>query len=466
MRAPTGKINFSGIIILLIILSCIGISFLINGVYLLCCWVSLFIILFVLYRNNRPGIIIFAFLTQWLQVVAYVIWMSIMGWDINHLSKHADIAIVESSIGLVIMSVIVALGIKSLPVPTLREFYEQAKLINEKKIFLLYLGSTLFLGSLGFVFGANSGFTQILLTFASLKWVFFLIYGYVSWINKKNRIILGLMILFEFTTSLYSYFSSFKEVMLFTIIMALTFIRNVNIRQVINGMLVVSVVGFFLLTWTSVKGDYRAFLNKGKRQQVIEVSRSEAFSKLVDEVSNLTWEDYQLSINLFLYRVQYIFHLAKTMDRVPAILPYEYGSVWWENVSYVLMPRLFFPDKPIFQATVKTNKYTGFNYSGLKQGSSFSLGYFADSFVDFGYVGMFVPLSLIALFVVFIYRSLYKFNKINILTRYALINVALYDFNTFEADGLFLFGRLVLLFLVTWFLCKAVFPRLQIWLYK
>ena len=133
---------------------------------------------------------------------------------------------------------------------------------------------------------------------------------------------------------------------------------------------------------------------------------------------------------------------------------------------FVIEPRLFFPDKPVYEATVKTNKYTGFNYSGLKQGSSFSLGYFADSYIDFGYVGMFLPLILIGLFIVFIYRVLYGFSKIILLLRFAVINVALYDFGAFESDGLFLIGRLLLLFLVYWFISKFVLSRLQNWLYK
>ena len=466
MPIASSSIRFSGLIIFLIIFSFIGIVFFSNGVYLLCCLAAFYTILFVLWRNNRPGILIFSFLMQWAQVVAYVIWMNNADWDIEHLSRHAGIAVVTACVGLIIMCFVIAKGVASVPIPTKEELTAQAKRINEKKILLLYLFSTFFLGSIGLALGSSGGLAQILQTLASVKWIFFLLYGYVSWINKKNRTILGLMILFEFTTSLYSYFSTFKEVILMTIILALTFIRNINFRQFINAVLIVCMVGVLLLTWTSIKNNYRAYLNQGKRQQVVEVSRSDAFNKIIDEVTNLTWEDYQFSINLFLYRVQYIYHLSKTMDRVPDVLPHEYGKVWWGDISYVFMPRLFFPDKPIFEATKKTSKYTGIKYAGFKQGASFSLGYFADSYIEFGYLGMFLPLCFIALFVIFIYRRIYSFTKINILLRYAMINVALYDFTSFEADGLYLFGRLTLLFLVTWFLCKTVIPRLQDWLYK
>jgi hypothetical protein len=168
----------------------------------------------------------------------------------------------------------------------------------------------------------------------------------------------------------------------------------------------------------------------------------------------------------FLYRVQYTYHLAKTMDRVPDVLPHEFGDLWWSNITFVLEPRLFFPDKPRFEATQKTTKYTGIHYAGFKEGSSFSLGYFADSYIDFGYFGMLFPLAVIALFVGFIYRRFYGLKKLNILFRFALLNIVLYEFISFESDGLFLFGRLLLMFLVFYILALTVLPLLQRWLYK
>jgi hypothetical protein len=392
--------------------------------------------------------------------------MDVLGYDINHYSPHGGIAVIMSCLGLVVMAAVVAQVIVKLPIPSREQFRHQATLINEKKILILYLASTFFLGGIGLVVSAGGGLAQIVMTFASLKWIFFLVYAYVSWINKKNRLILLAIILFEFSTALYSYFSSFKEVILITIILALTFIERISFKQVVYSLLIAFFVGFLLITWTAIKSDYRAYLNKGTRQQVVEVSRSEAFSKIGEKISNLSWKNYQFAMNLFLYRVQYIYHLAKTMDRVPDILPYEFGGLWWDNISFVLEPRLFFPDKPRYEATQKTTKYTGITYAGYKQGASFSLGYFADSFIDFGYSGMFIPLAIIALFVGLIYRSFYKLTKLNILFRFALINIVLYEFISFESDGLFLFGRLLLMFLVFYTLGRVVLPILQRWLYK
>jgi len=154
------------------------------------------------------------------------------------------------------------------------------------------------------------------------------------------------------------------------------------------------------------------------------------------------------------------------MDRVPSVLPHEYGSLWKSNILYVITPRMFNPDKPVYQATIKTNKYTGSRYAGFKQGASFSLGYFADSYVDFGHILMYLPLLLIAYFVSFIYLFLFRMNKLNLIFRIAIINVVLYNFIAFEADGTFLFGRLLTNFLTMWVFGKLVFPFLQRLAYK
>ncbi len=437
-----------------------------NGIYLSACFLTAVSIGYFLWKDTRPAVLVFAMLMQWVQVVAFPIWMDDFGWDINRLSNRAGAAVFMACAGMIVMCATMAKGLQSLKMPTREEFEHQARLINERKILILYVISTLFLGSIGLALRNNSGFDQILMTLSSFKWIFFMVYGYVAWVNKKNRLILGVIILFEFTSWLYSYFSTFKDFIFYTILIALTFIRTISFKQIVSGVFVGGALFLILLTWTAIKGDYREFLNQGKKQQVVEVSRTQAFGKIEEKVSTLSWDEYQKVLGLFLYRTQYILHLAKSMDRVPALIPHEYGRVWLDNVTFVLMPRLFFPDKPIYQATVKTIKYTGIRYAGFKQGASFSLGYFADSYIDFGYIGMFLPLMLVSLFVVFIYKRLYAFKKINVLIRYAVINTALIQLDSFEQDGLFLFGRLLLMLLVLWILSKYVLVRLQRWLYK
>jgi hypothetical protein len=462
----SGKLRISPAIIGLALTLLFGVLIFKNGVYLLACILTTYLMMVFLFRKNRPGMIVFAFLLQWAQVVAFVIWMNSSDWDINYLSRHADTAVLISCLGLVCIAATFSLTINKIPIVSESEFARAAQTLDEKKVLLLYIISTLFLGGLQFALGSNSGFVQILATLASIKWVFFMVYGFICWVTKKNWLIFVVLVLFEFTTSLYSFFSSFKEVILMTIALGITLVRQVSFKQVLIGLLAATMLALLFIGWTAIKGDYRNYVNQGKGQQVVEVSRGEAFNKIGEKVGSLSWHDFQLASYLLMYRVQYILHLTKAMDRVPDLIPYEGGHVWWENITFVLEPRLFFPNKPIYEATLKTVKYTGIHYSGRKKGSSFSLGYFADSYVDFGYFGMFFPLIVIGLALAGIYRLFINLKGVNILFRYGFVNVVFYEFCSFESDGLFLFGRLLLLTLVYIVLAKSVFPRLQSWLSK
>lgn len=458
------KVSFSGANIWTILAICFLSALATNGLFIFTCLATLLLILSLIWRYNRPGILVFAFILQWLQVITYIFWLNSRGQSM--LASNSAAALLVSCIGLFLMAVIIHFMIKNLEIPSLAKLREQAEKINPRKLLLVYVLTTAFLTSIRFMFGNAGGADQFLVVISSLKWVFFMAYGFIVWLRKKNVLIFIIIIGYEFASSLTSYFSNFKEVLLFVIIIALTFVTKIKTRQIIFGVIAVILLGGLLLTWTAIKSDYRNYVNKGKREQVVSVKKSEAMGKIQSEVQDLTWNNYKFASNMILYRIQYLHNLNLSMERVPYLMPYQNGAVWWKNISFVITPRIFFPNKGIYNASEKARLYTGLNYAGLNEGSSFSLGYFADSYVDFGYIGMFFPIALIGLLVGWIYRVFFKMSRLNLLFRYSIINICLYSFVSFEADGLFLFGRLLTNFLVYWLLARTMFPLLQTWLYK
>lgn len=413
-----------------------------------------------------PGILIFIFSFQWIQVFAYPLWMNLQGKDMEGLSGSAPIAFVLSLSGLVVMSIVARSAILRLRVYALEDFVKEAILVDQYRLLLLYGFSTVFLGGIGFVFGSTSGFAQILISVSSVKWIFLLWLGAVVWVRNTNRWWLVLIIFYEFSAGLYSYFSDFKEVIFYVLILSLTFITRIRFAQFIRLAMVGFLLGIFMLTWTAIKGGYRAYLNQGTRQQVINVSRSDALSNLTDRVQALRAEDFQKALSMSAYRLQYLYHFSLAMDRVPSRIPHQNGAVWGENISYVLTPRIFNPNKKIYSASIKASQYTGKQFAGLKEGSSFSLGYFADCYIDFGPVGMLLVLGVIGYLIARIYKTFYNFKGLNILLRFAIVNVALFEFIFFESDGLYLFGRTLTNFLVLYVLSKYAFPRIQKWVYN
>jgi len=346
-------------------------------------------------------------------------------------------------------------------VVTAEIFANAVKKIDAKRVLylyiLLYFISSI-LGRLAFGFGS---LTQIFLNIALLKWAGFVLLGYLTYKNKEYRLFFLVAFLLDFVAGFFSFFSSFKDVFFYSAVILMTFISKINFN--VSFKLGVGVIALFYLAvvWTVIKGDYRRFLNEGTGQQVVNVSEDKAFNKLSNLLASVNDESLTEGVGSFFYRLQYVYHLAKSMDIVPATIPFQHGNVWRETVQFVLVPRILNPNKGTLDNSIKASKYTGIQFSGASRGVSFSLGYFADCYVDFGVPGMFLALAAIAFIFAKIYRFLLLKATGNIVVNYAIIIAFFVQFSFFEMDGTFMFGRLFTSFVVFLVLKYTLFPRME-----
>jgi hypothetical protein len=200
-------------------------------------------------------------------------------------------------------------------------------------------------------------------------------------------------------------------------------------------------VGVYIgIKWTAIKGDYRSYLNKGQKTQTVDVDKNSAYNKLLELSAAQTNVDK--TTTELLDRIQYTYHLAKTMERVPGVIQYENGGNLGGIFRYVFTPRYLNPDKEVNQASKKATKYTGIGYLGIESGVSFSLGYFADCYIDFGYFGMMIPLLLLGLIYGYTYFYFITKTSHNYLINIAFVSAIFMELIYFESDGTFLLGRL------------------------
>ena len=152
------------------------------------------------------------------------------------------------------------------------------------------------------------------------------------------------------------------------------------------------------------------------------------------------------------------------MDRVPSVIPYQDGANLGSTLSFVLTPRILNANKGTYDASVRTTKYTGIQYYGAKRGTSVSLGYFADCYIDFGLVGMFIPLLIFG----FIYgKSYYYFirkSSANYIFNFSVVGAIYMELFAFESDSIFVFGRLYINLMVFLLLKIFMFPKLYAYL--
>jgi hypothetical protein len=88
------------------------------------------------------------------------------------------------------------------------------------------------------------------------------------------------------------------------------------------------------------------------------------------------------------------------LDRVPGVLPHTGGELMLNTLKYTFEPRLFFPDKPQIQSDSEmVRKYSGVMVAGEENNTDIAFGYAAESYVDYGVPGMFLPSLVWALFI-------------------------------------------------------------------
>jgi hypothetical protein len=243
-------------------------------------------------------------------------------------------------------------------------------------------------------------------------------------------------------------------------------IRFINFKQLMIGFAIIFVGASMGLVWTSVKTEYRNFLNKGQNTQNVDVAKEEAIDKLVTLSNDVNQEGMTGAAKELLDRLQYTFHFAKTMERVPEVIPFQGGANWLENIEYATTPRFLNPDKPSIDNSVKASKYTGIRYATARQGVSFSLGYFAEFYLDFGKYGMMFWLMVLGSFYALIYSYFLNKASSNAIFNYSIVGAFFFEFYLFEIDGTYLSGRLfasiVTFFILSFFFSKPLLRYLTV----
>lgn len=447
------------IILFLIVVSQL---FILNGIYLFAGMLVFLFGLYYLQQPYKPSVFTIIFIYHFLQVIAGVWQASYLGYDMDYRSNNMGLATILSYAGLIVMFSPIIYYQNKIPNVGLETLRTHAEKLSINKTYYAYLIAFFVTGALNGVRFLLPGYTQIIISLVNLKWFFFLLLGFQCVLKSKRRKEFYFFILLEFVLGFYSFFSEFKTVMFFVAALYITLLSSVTTKKFAFGSALAVLVFAAGTIWTTIKVDYRVFLNKGSVSQNVGVSQNEALSKLY-EITNTTGAKVTSSATeKFLDRLQGTYHLAKTIDRVPDVIPYQRGSNWGQTFAYILTPRLFNPDKAQLNSSEKASKYTGIKYAGRDQGTAFSLGYFADCYIDFGSIGMFFGLFAIGLLFGFTYFYFLRNSSSNFIFNYSIVCALFMRFFAFEMDSIFFIGSLITDLLTYFLLLKFFFP----WLYR
>jgi len=174
---------------------------------------------------------------------------------------------------------------------------------------------------------------------------------------------------------------------------------------------------------------------------------------------------FSAGLESLIHRLSYVEFLALAMKQVPEYIPHEEGNLLKNALEHVLKPRFLFPDKkPIYDSEL-TSKYTGIQFAGAEQGTSFSLGTVAESYVDFGRVYMFIPILLFGFWIGWLYRY-FIVNGYNIIWGMCY-SAPIFQFAwSFPVPTTKFLGWSITYFIGFWFLNKYLIKHLDNFLLK
>ncbi len=421
-----------------------------------------------LWRPGEPPILLFIFLYQWMQSATGTLYANAMGMNLAQLSDAKQTLVGEGqdfASGLMLTGALVlAFAMRVAAGKPFRDFNAQLKAFVISKPFGFWLrlyAATWVIGTICATIAPVTGnLGQPILTLSGIKWGGFVLLTFAAFSgsNPSARNVWGLIFGFELLLAIGGYFASFKEVFLFALFGLV--IANVRLspRILILGTTLAAVMLALGIVWTAIKADYRAFANAGSSQQVVVTGYGEGLAVIGRLVSNLDGEDLSDGAESLTKRVMYHQLFGVVVNRVPSYLPYTGGEIWGEAISRPVMPRVFFPNKRAIHDSDLTNEYTGLRVATVEQGTSISLGYMAEAYIDFGPILMFLPIGVLGVGIGYFYRWLLRRRGPLVIAGSALAPFALMPAHLAETSILKMVPSLTLSLLACFVVLKLLAP--------
>ncbi len=411
------------------------------------------------WKLYQPSVLLFWFLYQWFQVMGAVWFADLRELPFTRVyrSPNGETAVLLGFIGIFLQVIFMRMILAKQRIYTLEELKDSALKININRVIVLYIiAAVLFPVTYKLALNVEA-LTQVILVFTKLKQIFTILLVFLLFLRGEKKSLIVMILLVEFLSGFLTYFSTFKDVIIISLICYLSFIRKVKTATVLKLLPLIGFLFVLMVFWSAIKGKYRMYVNEGTRTQQVQVGSTDAFKKLFELVSTFNASSFQAGLYGLTYRIQYTFFLAKVLDRIPNVSSHEDGDLILDAVGFVLVPRFLDPDKGVHDASVKTSKYTGLRIAGLSKGTSMSIGYFGDAYIDFGYYGMMIPIVVIALLVGLYYRFLINL-KFNILLVYSIASAFIMSIGFFESDTVIILGGLKNGFIVNLLLIYTIYP--------
>ncbi|WP_175632290.1 hypothetical protein [Pedobacter ghigonis] len=365
-----------------------------------------FILFSCLWKKNEAPFLFMGLMLQWSSVNIKVFYANFEGIDFAETFdnyKNIQEAFMLGNIGLIAVALGIYLIIKNYELPD-DEYKVLALSYDSRRLIPIYIIVTLvypFISEGSFRFG---GLQQPISKLADFKWMVFFIFM-VSCLYTKQFKLFAIIAVAEVVMSLTGFFSSFKDYFLVVFGgILLIYSKELKFKQVLPLAAITVSLVYMIIIWQYVKPEYRKYLSGGQLNQNVIRSTGESLNKLGDLVGKVDQNAIDIGFKQTVDRLAYIDYLSATIDYVPRVIPHTHGRLWGDAITRVLQPRILFPNKAAIDDSETTRKYSGIFVAGTEQGTSISLGYVTENYIDFGVPGMFISLFIYGLLIGVVYK--------------------------------------------------------------
>jgi hypothetical protein len=426
------------------------------------------------WRVNESKYLLVNLLLYWSVVSILIPYSELANKPLNDLTRYGKSDLHSASwLGLIALTFyLFGIRIMSKKIKSVRQeaLYSILYRYDSARLIMLYviisLSSALFNSSIIHVPGG-----QLLLAINYLKWVLLTLLIVQTLVVETNRNLVFVLVIVEVLLSFSGFWAAFKDYFIVALGGYLIFSPRLSLKKYLFLFIVLVFSLMISVIWTFSKGEYRRYLTGGERSQIIvkqdQIANIYKFSEIVqkDFSPKNFKQSFSEGLESLIYRVSYIEFLAMTMNQVPVFLPYENGRLLQNAVEHIFKPRILFPDKkPIYDSEL-TSKYTGRKFAGAEEGTSFSLGTVAESYVDFGPIYMFIPIFVFGLWVGWMYKY-FIVNGYNIIWGLCY-SAPIFQFAwSFPVPTSKFLGWSITYFVTFWFINKFLIKYLDQWLLK
>lgn len=418
----------------------------------LCSLLMLPLLFGLLWIEGEPPVLFFACGMQWLQATAAIFYCDVLGTsladDLTVGGARVEEATWLSMAGVMVLAVGMRLALLKQDKKTVLEARREVHQFQIYRIFIYYLASFAFSSVLNRFAFAMPGMAQPLLALGTLRWMMAYLLIYAVILQRRHYGLLIFAVGLEVASGFIGFFSEFKNIFyILILVLPATGMVIKGWRLFPTVILILLVLGFSIF-WTAIKPDYRDFLNRGTGEQVVSVPVEQRLAKLGEQAISMTPATFEKGFEDLILRVTYVHYFDLTIQNVPANIPYEHGQLWWGCIKQVFMPRLFFPNKAALDDSARAAYYTGTPVTSAEEGASIGIGYFGESYIDFGPAGMFAPIFLLGIFFGLIYRLFISRAKSKVIGFAIAVSILLFNACEVETSNVKILGGTVCVCLV------------------